>query len=56
MSERAIGGCLGHGDHKPSSLKISVDSEEKCQQNFNPGHDFRLLRELEGKVPWENVL
>lgn len=36
---------------KPSSLKIPVDR----QQNFNPGHDYRLLREVEVKVPWENV-
>lgn len=51
----ALGAVLATVITNPSSLKISVDSEQKHQQNFNPGHDFRLLREVEGKVPWEKV-
>lgn len=58
MSKVRIGGCLGHTDNKVIKFKISVDRKKSASKT--PAldmrrADFRLLRELVSKVPWENI-
>lgn len=55
-----IGGPLGHSDHKVIEIKTSVDgrksiSRTSAQDLGTSRTDFRLLRELVGEIPWENV-
>ncbi|KAJ7417020.1 rna-directed dna polymerase from mobile element jockey-like [Pitangus sulphuratus] len=59
MSKVEIGNCLGHSSHKVIEFKISVNGR-KCASKTSTldirRADFRLLRELVSKFPWENVV
>ena len=58
MGEVVIGGCLGHNDHKVVEFQI-VDKKRKTADKTSTQDmgraDFRLLRELISKVPWESA-
>ncbi|KAJ7403393.1 hypothetical protein BTVI_77325 [Pitangus sulphuratus] len=59
VSEVEISGCLGHSEHKVMELKVSVDRRKSTNKTSTQDMriaDFRLLRDLLSKVPWENVL
>ena len=54
----AIGGHLGHNDHEAVEFKIFGDRRKTATitSALDMGRaDFRLLRELVSKVPWETA-
>ena len=53
-----IGGCLGHTDHETVKFKICVDKRKAASKTSTLDMrraNFRLLRELLSKVPWEKA-
>ena len=59
MGEVMVGGCLGHSDQKMVEFKIVGDMGNPVRRAspLDSGRaDFRLLKELVSKVPWESAL
>ena len=58
MGEMEIGGHLGHSDHEAVKFKIYGDRRKTASKTSTLDMrraDFRLLRELLSKVPWEKA-
>ncbi|KAJ7414765.1 rna-directed dna polymerase from mobile element jockey-like [Willisornis vidua] len=58
MSKVEIGAHLGHNNYKVIEFEISVDRRKSASETSTllmRRADFRLLRELVNKIPWENV-
>ncbi|MGZ7263549.1 hypothetical protein ACXWQS_09520, partial [Streptococcus pyogenes] len=59
VGDVVIGGRLGHSDHEVVEFKIYGDRRKSATKtsSLDMGKaDFRLLRELVSKVPWETAL
>ena len=58
MGEVVIGGCLGHSDHKVVDFQIIGNRRNTTSETstLDMGRvDFRLVKDLASKVPWETV-
>ncbi|KAJ7397585.1 hypothetical protein BTVI_134007 [Pitangus sulphuratus] len=58
VSKVEIGVHLGHSDHKEIEFKMSVDRRKSASKTSTLDMrrvDFRLLRELVSKVPWQSI-
>ena len=58
VDEVATGGHLGHSDRELVKFKILDDKRKTASKNSSLDRrrvDFRLLRELVSKIPWETA-
>lgn len=58
VGEVTIGGCCGHSDHEVFQFNIFSDTRKPTSKILildMERADFKLLRELVSKVPWESA-